>query len=165
MPAHFSSSRKLLLALLLALSLGALIAGAALSQAPTPSDDEVNRVARDLYCPVCENTPLDVCPTQACAQWREVIRTKLAQGWTDEQIKAYFVEMYGERVLAAPPARGLNWLIYIVPPLGILAGAYLVWRTLRKRSPAVRPPAAAPAPLEPADDEYVRRLEDELRQR
>lgn len=160
---HFLSPRKLILALLLALSLGAWIGGAALAQEPTPSDDDVNRVARDLYCPVCENTPLDVCPTQACAQWREVIREKLAQGWTDEQIKTYFVEMYGERVLAAPRARGINWLIYVVPPLGILAGVYLVWRTLRKCSPAAQPPAVPPAPLEPADDEYVRRLEEELR--
>ena len=32
------------------------------AQQPTPSDDEVNAIARQLYCPVCENTPLDVCP-------------------------------------------------------------------------------------------------------
>ena len=38
-----------------------------------PTDDEVNAIAKRLYCPVCENVPLDVCPTQACAQWRELI--------------------------------------------------------------------------------------------
>ena len=50
------------------------------AQQPTPSDDEVNAIARQLYCPVCENTPLDVCPTQACAQWRDLIRQMLAEG-------------------------------------------------------------------------------------
>ncbi len=35
------------------------------------SDDQVNEVAGGLYCPVCESTPLDVCPTQACADWRD----------------------------------------------------------------------------------------------
>jgi cytochrome c-type biogenesis protein CcmH len=40
------------------------------AQQPTPSDDQVNAIARQLYCPVCENTPLDVCPTTACHQWR-----------------------------------------------------------------------------------------------
>ena len=30
------------------------------AQQPTPSDDQVNAIARQLYCPVCENTPLDV---------------------------------------------------------------------------------------------------------
>ncbi len=158
-------SRKILLALLLALSLGALLTAAAFAQEPTPSDDEVNRVASQLYCPVCESTPLDVCPTQACAQWREVVRQKLAQGWTDEQIKTYFVELYGERVLATPPARGLNLLMYIAPPLGILFGVYLVWRTLRKRAPAAAAPVEAPPPADAATDEYVRRLEEELRKR
>ena len=52
----------------------------AFAQSPTPSDDDVNRIAHQLYCPVCENVPLDVCGTQACAQWRELIREKLGQG-------------------------------------------------------------------------------------
>ena len=41
------------------------------AQGSTPTDDEVNAIARQLYCPVCENTPLDVCPTDACKEWRE----------------------------------------------------------------------------------------------
>src|SRR5688572_31208544 len=47
------------------------------AQGTTPTDDEVNKIAKQLYCPVCESTPLDVCPTEACRQWRDVIRTML----------------------------------------------------------------------------------------
>ena len=75
----------------------------AIAQSPTPSnptDDQVNAIAKQLYCPVCENVPLDVCGNQVCEQWRELIRLKLAQGWTEEQIKQYFVNQYGDRVLA-----------------------------------------------------------------
>jgi cytochrome c-type biogenesis protein CcmH len=61
----------------------------------TISDDEVNAIAKQLYCPVCENIPLDVCGTQACAQWRELIRGKLAAGWGEDEIKEYFVLQYG----------------------------------------------------------------------
>ncbi len=100
------------------------------AQAPTPSDDQVNVIARQLYCPVCENLPLDVCPTQACAQWRETIREKLALGWTEAQIKQYFVEQYGDRVLATPPATGLNWLVYLLPPPRVPGrGGHLVPRS------------------------------------
>src|SRR5260221_3230838 len=59
---------------LLLLLVVVLAAGTAAAQDATPpgpvTDNDVNRVARQLYCPVCENIPLDVCPTQACAQWR-----------------------------------------------------------------------------------------------
>src|SRR5512146_1912611 len=93
------------------------------AQGPTPTDDEVNRIAHQLYCPVCENTPLDVCPTEACRQWRDLIRQQLSEGWSEDQIKQYFVEQYGVRVLSEPPRTGLNWLVYVLPPLAIIAGA------------------------------------------
>ncbi len=133
---------------------------------PTPSDDEVNRVARQLYCPVCENIPLDVCPTQACHDWRELIRQKLADGWTDQQIKAYFAQQYGDRVLAEPPATGLNWLVYILPWVAFLAGIIIVWRVLvsmrKKPTPASGVPETA-NPVRSSDDRYLQELEEELK--
>ena len=101
------------------------------AQAPTPSDDEVNRIAHQLYCPVCENTPLDVCPTEACRQWRDLIRQQLSQGWSEDRIKQYFQDQYGARVLAEPPRTGLNWMVYVLPPLIIAAGAILLLRAMR----------------------------------
>src|SRR5512143_1089732 len=83
------------------------------------TDDQVNAIAKQMFCPVCENIPLDVCPTQACAQWRDLIREKLSLGWSEKQIKDYFVDQYGARVLGAPPAKGINWLVYVVPPAAI----------------------------------------------
>ena len=134
------------------------------AQQPPPSDDQVNGVAHQLYCPVCENTPLDVCPTQACAQWRELIREKLSQGWSDQQIKDYFAAQYGPRVLAEPLRSGLNWLVYLLPPAVFLLGAYLVFRVMRsaRRRQTVN---AAPAANQLSDDPYLRRLEEQLRQK
>ena len=75
--------KRLLHSFFFTLILALLAAGLALAQnpnPPVPSDDQVNAIAKQLYCPVCENIPLDVCGTQACAQWRELIREKLAAG-------------------------------------------------------------------------------------
>lgn len=161
---------KLKISLLIALCLVALAALAqpvrtGYAQAPTPSDDEVNRIAHQLYCPVCENTPLDVCPTEACRQWRDLIRQQLSQGWSEDRIKQYFVDQYGARVLAEPPRTGLNWLVYVLPPLVILAGAFLLFRALRTWTrPAHQPPAPETGKEAPRD-EYVARLEEELRKR
>ena len=133
--------------------------------APTPSDDQVNQIAHQLYCPVCANTPLDVCPTDACRQWRDLIRQQLAQGWTEGQIKQYFVQQYGVRVLAEPPQTGINWLIYILPPLIILAGAFILFRALRTWTKPVSASAAFGSNEDAAKDEYVARLEEELKKR
>jgi len=154
----------LVLAVLGAVVLAAVVAGVVAAQEAEPvTDDEVNAIAKQLYCPVCENVPLDVCPTQACAQWRALIREKLAAGWSEARIKDYFVEQYGDRVLAAPPARGLNWLVYLIPPLAFIAGAFILYRAFQAWKQPL--PAGEPQGLSsgPAADEYVARLEEELR--
>ena len=152
--------------LLLTLVLAGLLAVPALAQGSNPpTDDEVNAVAKQLYCPVCENTPLDVCPTQACAQWRDLIRLMLSQGKSEAEIKQYFVDNYGARVLNEPPRTGLNWLAYIVPPVVILAGVFIVFRALQAmKKPATASPAIESTKEALADD-YVARLEEEVKKR
>ena len=103
---------------------------ASAQDATPPPDDAVNAIAEQMYCPVCEGVPLDACETRACQQWREDIRDRLARGWTDEQIKAYFVEQYGIQVLEAPPAQGFSLLVYLVPAGGLLVGAFLLGKTI-----------------------------------
>jgi cytochrome c-type biogenesis protein CcmH len=154
------------------LFLGALAGGIGTSevQAQTPfppiSDDQVNAVAKEMYCPVCENIPLDVCPTQACAQWRELIRLKLSEGWTEDQIKEYFALQYGDRVLEEPPRRGLHWLVYILPPLAFVIGLLIVWQVFRTSRKPVDSPAVTDQPLAAGEDsEVMRRIEQDLQHR
>jgi len=134
----------------------------AAAQGPTPSDDEVNAIAKQLFCPVCPNEPLDTCSSKACIQWRETIRDKLSEGWDLDQIKQYFVEQYGDRVLSTPPARGFNWLIYIIPPLVFVVGLIGLLRALRSWSKAAE---EEPSVSVDKSDPYVARVEDELRKR
>ncbi len=108
---------KLLWAALIAFVLTIALSRFVSAQGPTPTDDDVNRIAKQLYCPVCESTPLDVCPTEACRQWRDLIRTMLADGKSEAEIKQYFVTQYGARVLAEPPNRLVS---YLVPAVAIL---------------------------------------------
>jgi len=161
--------KKFLYTLIFTFLLGALFTGVALAQGNNPpTDDEVNAVAHKLYCPVCESTPLDVCPTEACRDWRELIRTMLAEGKTEDEIIKHFEEQYGARVLAEPPKEGFYWLVYLLPPAVILAGAVVLFRSLKEWT---KPKAAAPvsggaggASSSSAEkDEYVSRFEEELK--
>ena len=144
---------------------GTLAATAAGVQAQTPTgvtDDDVNRIASQLYCPVCENVALEVCPTEACARWREAIREKLAAGWSDQQIMDNFVELYGARVIGTPPKAGFSLMLYVVPPVAAVAlavGAYFILRMYRKGKTApVTPASAAGRPSEG----YRKKLMDDI---
>jgi cytochrome c-type biogenesis protein CcmH len=149
-----------------------------LAQEPTVpiSDDEVNEVAKQLYCPICESTPLDVCATQACADWREVIRTKLAEGQTTEDIKAYFELQYGPQALAEPPRSGFTQWVWILPVIAVVVGAFFFIRYVRSLQGGADAVVVfgpdgegqaldSPSANEPAaQDDYRARIESELRE-
>ncbi len=140
------------------------------AQGSGPTDDDVNAVAKQLYCPVCENIPLDACGTQACEQWRGIIKDRLAEGWTEDQIKDYFVAQYGDRVLAEPPRTGFNWAVYLVPAVLFVGGGLLFYRGFMKwRTPAEdrdqrREERMTKIPDKPSDED-IRRVEEELLKR
>lgn len=163
----------LLLALLIAILFGA--ARVALAQdgdnPPPPdgevTDDEVNAIAEQLFCPVCENVPLDVCGTAACADWRAEIRQMLEEGRSEDEIKAYFADRYGRRVLATPEARGINLLVWVLPVVGVGAGAVVLIVALRRMAPGSLDAQAEPqitVSYDDLDPEYVARVEREARE-
>jgi cytochrome c-type biogenesis protein CcmH len=155
--------RKLILALLV---ISAAFFSVSLVQAQDdfPTDNEVNAIAKKLYCPVCPNTPLDVCETKACQDWRAEIRMQLADGWSEEKILDYFVEQYGERVLAEPERRGFTSLVWILPVVAVLLGLAIVAQVLRnwKSGQQVLSDTAVSDP--PLDPDTLAQIEEELRQ-
>ena len=123
----------------------------------------MNRIAKQLYCPVCESTPLDVCPTEACRQWRELIRQMLSEGKSEEAIKQYFVTQYGARVLNEPPNRFVS---YVVPVVAFLIGTFMLYRGFKMWIKPVEADAGAVKDeAEPVQDEYIRKMEEELKKR
>ena len=138
----------------------AVTAPSILAQTPTPN--EINEIARELWCPLCNGVRLDNCDLQACVQMREVISEKLASGQSKEQIKTYFVTQYGDVVLGAPSGEGFNVVVWILPALVALVGAgwLIYYVSANRRSPA---PQAGNLTAPRADDDYLRRVEDELK--
>ena len=128
------------------------------------TDDQVNAVAKKLYCPVCPNTPLDVCETKACQDWLAQIRDQLAKGWKEEQIIAYFVAQYGERVLGEPQRKGFTSMVWVLPLISIILGLVIVWQVLRswKSRPSSQAAPVRAVPQVPADVQAL--VEKELRE-
>jgi cytochrome c-type biogenesis protein CcmH len=159
---HATCNAVLSVALLAVVFSSLLVFGVVAAQGGQVTDDQVNAVAKKLNCPVCENVPLDVCETQACSQWRDLIRQKLGAGETPQQIMNYFQATYGDRVLQEPPRQGFTALVWILPIVGLIAGMAILAVVLRRMTvrPAVTP-VEAPSASE-SSDEYRQRLEREL---
>ena len=131
--------------------------------------DNVNAIAHKMYCPVCENIPLDVCPTEACAQWRAEIKSELEAGKTEPEIIAAFVARYGDRVVGTPQDPSLRALSLVTPWIiglivAVVAGVLLV-RWWRQRATATQVAPSINGAAITTDDEYRARLERDLQAR
>jgi cytochrome c-type biogenesis protein CcmH len=125
-----------------------------------PLEAQVRELARDLRCTVCQSESVWESNSTLARQMRELIRTRLAEGESREDVLRYMQSRYGDFILMAPPKRGLNWLLWGLPFVLLVLGLTLLGRTLAAWSRAAAAgPAAAPPPM---DEATRRRIEAEL---
>ena len=146
----------------LALALAAAPAAAGSEARPTLADLE-----DEVMCPTCEGQTLDQSSAPAALRVEALIRERIRAGDTKSEIKARLVDEFGERILAAPPRRGFNLLAWVLPLIGLGAGAVVLglaaWRWSRARDAEPPPPAGPSANgRAPVDRELERRLDEEL---
>lgn len=135
---------------------------AAAPAAGAPTDAEVDAVASQLRCVVCQNLSVADSPSEMARQMRDVIRERLAAGQTSEAVKAYFAARYGEWVLLSPPTRGFALLAWTLPLVGLVGGLAVALLVLRRWS---RAGAGAGAADERVDEEALAAVRREVERR
>lgn len=119
----------------IAAGVGLLIALSLVGGHSAWADPIEDAIAGDLVCQCgCGLTVAACASAMECNvgdQMRAIIRQRLGQGETREQIVAYFVSQYGEKVLAAPTKQGFNLVAWFTPFLALLAGIGVVYGALR----------------------------------
>jgi cytochrome c-type biogenesis protein CcmH len=119
----------------------------------------VREIALQLRCPVCQGLSVGDSPSELANEMRALIREQLQQGKTPAQVLDYFAQRYGEWVLLAPPKRGFNLIIWVLPFVLLPIGAAVVYLGARRW---VRNPAAEISPSRPVESPYAVRLQREL---
>jgi cytochrome c-type biogenesis protein CcmH len=134
----------------------ALLSTLALAQteAKGPEEARVKALAEELRCLVCQNQTIADSNAPLAQDLRNQIRGQIAQGRSDDQIRGYMVERYGDFVLYRPPFKLTTALLWLGPVLMILGGAVVFWRVVRRKRTA--------APAMPVPRERRRQIEELL---
>ncbi len=93
-------------------------------------------ISHELRCMVCQNEDIDSSQADFAHDMRLLIRERLAQGQSDQQIVAYIRSRYGDFVLMDPPFEPRTALLWLAPPLALGTGGAIVvvaWRRPRRR--------------------------------
>ena len=110
---------------------GAVLCVTAAFAEPALPDAAQEARARVLFhefrCVVCDSTTIADSPAEVAADMRAAIRTHMAQGATDEEVRAYLVSRYGESILMRPPVPS-HLLLWFGPLLLLLLGGLTLRR-------------------------------------
>ncbi len=141
-----------------------LVLGFALWPMLVAAGDPVEDIAGELMCQCGCGMTLPVCASSMeCMigdQMRDVIRQQLEEGKTKGEIVQYFVDIYGEKVLASPTKSGFNMTAWLAPFVALVAGAGVAsrlvyeWRNRKSEAPV------AVTAADEAGNEDLRRYED-----
>lgn len=105
----------------------------------------------ELRCPKCQNTNLSGSDAEVAKDLKNRTYQLMQQGKSDDEIRAYLIDRYGDFISYRPPLRTGTTLLWFGPALLLLlVAAILVWR--------VRRPAAAPVPLTEAERQKLAQL-------
>ena len=140
--------RRLAWAGALLVAVVALVVAATGSRGVVTNEDRVNALASSLACPVCQGQSIGESDVPVAREIRAEIRRRVDAGETDEQIRGFLVEIYGEDIDYAPSTDGVTGLVWILPPIAAvaaIAGLVVVFR--RWRVAADRPVADADVAL------------------
>ena len=122
------------------------LAAALLGMAGT-ADDPADRLsnpaqearARHLYqqlrCVVCQNESIDDSQAEIAGDLRKIVRVQITQGRSDQQVRDYLVQRYGEFILLKPTLTPGNLALWLTPFLLIVLGGGYIW--FKSRQPAV----------------------------
>lgn len=154
-PRIASHLRGLGVSVVLLLALG-LFAACSDADIP-PLERRAQELNQTIMCPVCPGESIDQSQNPLAVQMRGIVAEKLQEGWTDGQIKDFFVERYGPSVLLEPPASGVSIAAWVLPPVAfVLALAALAFAVrAMSRSRRLRH-GAQPTPTQVSEEDMAR---------
>jgi len=130
--------KQILLISLLIFSFGSSLAKDAIPLADDPvTEQRLISISEEMRCLVCQNESLAGSRSDLANDLRREIRTLIKEGKSDDQIRNFMVERYGDFVLYRPPVKPITWLLWIGPFVILLMGIVGLLTYLRRRNDAV----------------------------
>ncbi|UCH26056.1 MAG: cytochrome c-type biogenesis protein CcmH [Trueperaceae bacterium] len=95
-------------------------------------EKQVFEIGRQLRCPVCVSESVADSNAQISIEMRQLIQEQLEEGRNEREILAFFQERYGDWILLNPPKRGLHLVVWLLPVLVGLGGAFTLVVLVRR---------------------------------
>ena len=96
-------------------------------------DDLYIKLEKEIMCPVCDGQTLDQSQSLIAEDMKNSIKEKISEGYNEKEIKNYFIDRYGQNVVAYPSTTGFNLLAYFVPIFGLILSILIFTFYIRRQ--------------------------------
>lgn len=86
----------------------------------------------EIRCVQCQNEPIAQSTADIATDMRRLVRERIAAGDSDDQIRAFFRQRYGDFVLFRPPLDARTIALWASPAILLLIGAAALWASRRR---------------------------------
>jgi len=91
-------------------------------------------LSRELRCMVCQNQSIDDSEAPLARDLRLLVRERIADGDSDNQVIDFLVARYGQFVLLKPRFEQQTFVLWLLPPLLLIGGGLTLWLQARRRA-------------------------------
>ncbi len=96
-------------------------------------EERARELSKGIRCLVCRNESIDESNAELARDLRILVRERLVEGDSDEEVVDYLVSRFGEYVLLTPRADGVNLVLWWAAPVLFLGGLGIAAVYLRGR--------------------------------
>ena len=96
-------------------------------------ENRARDLSKGIRCLVCQNQSIDDSDSDLAKDLRKIIRKKIVQGETDNEITQYLVDKYGNFILMKPPLYQDTYILWISPLLLMIVGITIMYFTLKRK--------------------------------
>ena len=90
-------------------------------------------IIAQVRCLKCQNQSIKDSNVFLASDLRREIRRLLSEGKTDQEVFDFLVERYGEFALYSPRKSGKTLVLWLLPFILLVAGAFVGYSVIRKR--------------------------------
>jgi cytochrome c-type biogenesis protein CcmH len=126
---------------------------------PDPvKESRARELSKELRCMVCQNQSIDDSEAPLARDLRLLVRERISAGDSDAQVIDFLVARYGEFVLLKPRFNQHTVLLWLLPPLALMAGGIALWVYSDRRRRAGKPGEESLMTLTPEEEARLEKL-------
>lgn len=95
--------------------------------------EDPNKIFKNLRCLICQGQSVADSNSDFAQTIKLVVKDKIAEGTSEEEIYEFLIEKYGEWIVYKPPFNGANLLLWTIPYIVFLVGGFLIFLMIKRR--------------------------------